>query len=142
MKLLKNVNKILIHCTATNDPRENTMKAIRNLHMLPKTTPVMWAGKVTEGKGFDEVAYHFLVLPKGTSEVGRDLKYQGAHCYGQNEESVSICVAGLDSFGLAQFRELFSLLDMLKDMFDLKDSDIYGHYHFSSKPCPNFMVNL
>lgn len=140
MKLLLEVKKIIIHCSASDHEDDDSLEAIRNLHISPKSTAIEWGKFKTGGKGFEAIGYHFVITKDGVNHVGRIEALQGAHTLGQNHDSIAICLTGDTKFSLAQFRTLLRVLDVLKHKYELKDSDIYGHYKYSSKQCPNFIV--
>ena len=142
MNRLENVNKIIIHCSASDHPNDDSLQAITDLHMGNKSSIITWAKRMINGRGFEAVGYHYIITKDGKNFKGRGLEFQGAHCYGQNEHSIGICLTGLENFTLAQYRTLLNLIDTLKHRYNLENGDVYGHYHFSKKSCPNFIVNL
>jgi len=62
----------------------------------------------------------------------------GAHCYGQNKESIGICLTGQHEFSSDQYVSLQRLVTELRWLFG--DIEINGHRDFSDKTCPNFEV--
>jgi len=123
-------------------PEDDRVESILELHITPKSNDVAWNGQTVAGRGFSAIGYHHIITKDGRCWPCRSEELQGAHCYGQNEHSIGICLTGKDRFTLAQFRTLLDKLEVLKEKYNLKDSDIYGHYAFSDKTCPNFNVNL
>ena len=89
-------------------------------------------------RGWNGIGYHFVILPDGTVECGRDWKEVGAHCKGENRVSIGTCLIGKDTFTSAQMKALAELDKHLKLMFP--NMKTYGHRDFSHKPCPNFNV--
>ena len=142
MKRLNEVNKIILHCSASDNPQDDSLDAIRRLHITPKMHDVPWNGQLIAGRGFSAIGYHWIITKDGKCWAGRNCKWQGAHTLGHNHDSLGICLTGNKQFSLAQYRKLFWLLEILKEKHELADSKIYGHYAFSRKPCPNFIVNL
>ena len=115
MRKLKEVNKIILHCSASDKPEDGTLDAIRRLHITPKSHDVPWNGELVAGRGFSAVGYHWIITTDGRCWAGRNSKFQGAHCLGHNPDSISICLTGNRHFSLAQYRKLFWLLDILKE---------------------------
>jgi len=143
MRLISRVNKIIVHCSASDAPADDSIGAISALHITPVSHDVRWNGRLIAGRGFDRIGYHYVITKDGRMHKGRNEMYWGAHCYGQNHDSIAICLTGNTRFTLAQFKSFFDLIDILKLKHDLKNSDIYGHYAFNSnKTCPNFGANL
>lgn len=84
---MRNIDTILIHCSATPAGRDFTVADIDRWH---------------RSRGFDSVGYHYIVYRDGTYVRGRRDDAVGAHCpqEGMNRHSLSICyIGGLDSRG-------------------------------------------
>lgn len=84
---MRNIDTILIHCSATPAGRDFTVADIDRWH---------------RSRGFDSVGYHYIVYRDGTYVRGRRDDAVGAHCpqEGMNRRSLSICyIGGLDSRG-------------------------------------------
>lgn len=62
----------------------------------------------------DAVGYHYVIYLDGTVETGRHLDEVGAHVYGNNKNSIGICMLGTDKFTPAQYDALASLVDSLQ----------------------------
>ncbi len=80
MRLL---NTIAVHCTATQEGKENTVDTIRGWH---------------KQLGWSDVGYHFIVHLDGKVSTGRPLDKVGAHVAGHNTGSIGISYIG----GVAQ----------------------------------------
>ena len=77
------VNKIILHCSDSDYPHQDAE----------------WIDKIhREEKGWDMIGYHFFITFDGAIQQGRDLQMIGAHCYGHNQDSVGICLAGRKKF--------------------------------------------
>lgn len=129
---MRYINKIIVHCTATEEGRSFTIEDVKRWHTLPP--PV--------GKGWRDVGYHYLVLLDGTVQRGRAISQPGAHCYGQNAHSIGVCYVGglrdgkpADTRTDAQRRALLKLLANLTTMYRCH---IFGHNDFAQKDCPGF----
>lgn len=47
-----------------------------------------------EERGWADIGYHYVIRYDGSVERGRDIRYQGAHVFGINGESVGVCFSG------------------------------------------------
>jgi N-acetylmuramoyl-L-alanine amidase len=104
---MKNVDKVIVHCTATPEGRHTTVEDVRRWHL--------------------------------------DRGIQGAHCRGQNENSIGIAYVG--GINKVNFKpkdtrteeQKEALVDML-EFFKIAHPEavIYGHRDFASKACPSF----
>lgn len=128
----RKINKIIIHCSATKEGVNVTPSQIKEWHLA---------------RGFKAIGYHFVITLDGRTHVGRSLSQVGAHCKGQNKNSIGICyVGGLDNNGKpkdtrteAQKNSLSRLLNELKQSFP--KATIHGHNEFANKACPCFDVS-
>lgn len=121
---MRDINLIVIHCSATKEGVDYDVAEIRKWHV--------------EQRKFKDIGYHFLIHLDGTIERGRPWDQPGAHAKGYNNNSVGICyVGGLDSKGkakdtrtVAQIHSLRASVQMLKAQFPLIDS--VGHRDLST----------
>lgn len=133
---MREINKIIIHCSATKPEQNIGVNNIRKWHTDP----------VPQGNGWRDVGYHYVIKLDGTLEKGRDIHETGAHAYGYNTNSIGICLAGgVDKFNnpkqnytANQYYSLKKLLDVLCVTFP--NADIIGHNDVSNKACPVFNV--
>lgn len=91
-------------------------------------------------RGWDGIGYHYVICRDGTIEAGRNVRKKGAHCFGQNSKSIGICLIGVDKFENIQLKTLKYFIKLICKTQNIRETEIYGHYHFSSKTCPNFNV--
>lgn len=97
-----------------------------------------------EGRGYGDIGYHFLIDPTGRIWQGRDLKFQGAHASGANNEgNVGICLLGNFTTGRdgqeptdAQLRSLQTLLRQVCQQHRLPAREIHTHREFRPTSCP------
>lgn len=128
---MRNINLILIHCSATKEGQNFKAKDIDKWH---------------KERGFKKIGYHYVIDLDGTIEKGREDSEIGAHCTGKNRNSIGICyVGGLDSKGnpkdtrtKEQKEALWELLRQL--LIKYPKATIHGHNEFSNKACPCFNV--
>jgi len=130
---MRKIDKAIIHCS---DSPYGNAELINNWHI--------------KGNGWPEIGYHYVILNgylKNTSnfeerldglmETARDIRWAGAHVYGQNARSIGICLVGRDSFSKQQIKSLKKLLADLDERFRFGD-EIYYHRDFDKKKtCPN-----
>ena len=126
---MRNINKIIVHCSATKEGKAFTANDITRWH---------------KQRGFATIGYHYVVLLDGTIQQGRAEMVMGAHCKGHNANSIGICyIGGLDENGKSkdtrtpeQKKALLELLKRLKK--DYPNATIHGHREFANKDCPCF----
>lgn len=126
---MRNIKKIIVHCTATKEGKAFTANDITRWH---------------KDRGFATIGYHYVVLLDGTIQQGRAEMVMGAHCKGHNANSIGICyIGGLDENGKSkdtrtpeQKKSLLELLKRLKK--DYPNATIHGHREFANKDCPCF----
>jgi len=128
------VDTIIVHCTATPFGRDVDANDIDKMHLA------RWGR--TSGIG-----YHYLVKEDGTLEKGRWADNIGAHAKGKNNGSIGIAYSGgLDSnldvvedgLSTKQRETLVTTLKTLKDLYNVKISNIVGHKEIKGvhKACP------
>ncbi|MDE6231432.1 MAG: N-acetylmuramoyl-L-alanine amidase [Muribaculaceae bacterium] len=128
---MREIDKIIIHCTATKAGREVTVEEVTAWH---------------KGRGFRTIGYHYLIGLDGKISAGRPEREVGAHCLGQNGHSIGVCyVGGLDERGQpqdtrteAQKESLRGLVAELRRRYP--GASVHGHREFAAKACPCFDV--
>lgn len=153
---IENVNKIVVHCSATRAGMDIGATDIDKWH---RDEPHNWS----------MIGYHFVIRRDGTLEYGRPLTRQGVHTRGHNQNSWGICMVGGvkqiiidgkaklvadDNFTPAQYATLRTVVMMLKAI--APDAEVLGHRDLSPdrnndgvidkwewvKDCPCFDVRL
>ena len=120
--------KIILHCSASPNGKPVSIDEIRSWHLA---------------RGFRDVGYHLVIDVDGTVSRGRGLNEPGAHCEGENHDSIGICLVGTDRFTRAQFESLRHQLDGLFMNYHSVDPwELRAHHEFPSaarqgKTCPN-----
>ena len=97
-------------------------------------------------EGWDDGGYHYVITLDGCIEKGRDLFKKGAHCAGQNDDSIGICyIGGIlpcgtlgDTRNKAQKDALELLIQSLRVCFPKSDLLVFGHNDYSQKNCPGY----
>lgn len=127
---IKNINTIVIHCSATREDKDYTFDQLTRDHRL---------------RGFTTCGYHIYIRKDGTIHQGRPYHVIGAHAgAGHNTNSIGICYeGGLNSKGKAKDTRtekqkeeiLMSILEVLKEIKiaggDPKHVKIIGHRDLS-----------
>lgn len=129
---MRSIDKIIIHCSATREGCDFTVKDIDAWH---------------RARGFDGIGYHYVIYRDGSVHPGRPVERPGAHCKGHNAHSIGVCyIGGLAADGRtpkdtrtdAQRAALKTLVQQLKAQYPA--ATIHGHNEFAAKACPCFEV--
>jgi len=127
---MREINKIIIHCSATREGENFEVAEIRKWHLA---------------RGFNDIGYHFYIDLYGEIHKGRDISKIGAHCKGHNRNSIGICYCGgveadgktpKDTRYDCQKESLIAVLRTLKAMYP--NAVIHSHNDFANKACPSF----
>lgn len=130
----KDINYIVVHCSATQPSSKCNFGVIRDWHM--------------NDNGWSDIGYHFVIERDGTLVEGRSLDRAGAHVKGHNSESWGIClVGGIDKLGKGEFNFTKEQINTLGNIVALlkrtaPSAEVLGHRDFPgvSKECPCFGV--
>lgn len=128
---MREIKKIIIHCSATPEGKNFTVEDIRRWH---------------KDRGFNDIGYHYVIYLDGSIHKGRDESVVGAHCVGQNTNSIGICYIGgvdknnnpKDTRTDAQKKALRELVAQMKEKYP--NATVHGHNEFANKACPSFNV--
>jgi len=126
---MREVNKIIIHCSATPEGRNVLTETIRGWHL---------------DKGWKDIGYHYVIHLDGSIHKGRLDNVIGAHTSGHNRNSIGICYVGgcdlkmkaKDTRTPQQKESLINLINELKKTH--KTVVVHGHRDFANKACPSF----
>lgn len=127
---MRKIDKIIVHCSATAEGKNFTVADITRWH---------------KAQGWKTIGYHYVVYRDGSVHAGRDESEVGAHCSGQNANSIGVCyIGGVASDGKtpkdtrtdAQKAGLRSIVSKLKAKYP--NATVYGHRDFAAKACPSF----
>ncbi len=131
---MREINKIIVHCSATREGENFEVAEIRKWHLA---------------RGFSDIGYHFYIDLYGEIHKGRDISKIGAHCKGHNRNSIGICYCGgveadgktpKDTRYDCQKESLTAVLRTLKAMYP--NAIIHSHNDFANKACPSFNATL
>lgn len=130
---MRKINKIIVHCSATQEGRDIATSEIRRWHL---------------NRGWRDIGYHFVIQRDGTIDEGRPIEQTGAHTKGHNYDSIGVCyIGGVEAEkkkgkwiakDTRTDEQKDSLVDLLLRLKDCYGGTIYGHNDFSSKSCPCF----
>ena len=127
---MRDINKIIIHCSATREGQAFSVDTIKQRHLA---------------RGWSDVGYHYVVHLDGSISYGRDINKRGAHTKGHNTGSIGICyIGGVETDGKTPKdtrtpEQKESLLELIKVLKKLNSSAIvHGHRDFAAKACPSF----
>lgn len=133
-KTSREIKEIIVHCAATPEGKNFTVKDIDKWH---------------RERGFNCIGYHYVIYLDGSIHNGRDLNKAGAHCTGHNSKSIGVCYIGgvakdgktpKDTRTKEQKESLLLLLRELKAKFP--KAKIHGHREFANKACPSFDASV
>lgn len=129
--------KITVHHSADAEPVEldgtlaasaAAVRSIQRAHVNGKTT------------GYGDIGYHFLIDPSGRVIEGRDLAYQGAHAYGDNNiQNIGVCVLGNfdeDKPTRSALLSLRRVLEHLRKVYAIPRDRVYCHRELRNTVCP------
>ena len=134
---MREINKIILHCSATPEGKDYSVDTIRQWHL---------------DRGWSDIGYHYVVQRDGSIDKGRPEERQGAHVRGHNKDSIGISYIGgveakqkngkwipKDTRTLDQIYALDFLIETLMKKYP--NATLHGHNEFSAKACPSFDVN-
>lgn len=129
---MREINKVILHCSDTIEGAHIDVDTIRQWH---------------KARGWNDIGYHYVIYLDGTIHKGRDLDIVGAHCRGNNKDSIGVCYIGgrsakenkpADTMTAEQELGWLQLWYALKTLFG--NIKLHGHNEFSEKACPSFDV--
>lgn len=135
------IKKIVIHCSSSDNKRDD-VSVMRFLHTRPIDERCKWNEETVNCFGFDDIAYHYIIKKNGYLHRGRDIDTKGAHCYGENHDSIGICLLGEYDFKPMQMLATARLVWSLCKAYGLDPyNHVYPHNKFNRlKTCPNFDI--
>lgn len=130
----REVNKVIIHCTDSPTGRYVDVATIDKWHEARGFKPS------TNGHA---CGYHYLILVDGTIQMGRMESDVGAHCKGQNHDSIGVCLVGRGEYNEDQIIALHFILHQICSGYGLEAKQVFGHYEFdqNGKTCPNMNMD-
>jgi len=129
---MRDLNRIILHCTATEAGQHVDVDTIRRWHT---SSPRNWS----------DIGYHYVIYLDGTIAPGRPVMKKGAHVANENHDSVGIAyVGGLydgepqDTMTAYQDMSFLMLVNSLRTVFG--NLSLHGHNEYANKACPSFDV--
>ncbi len=121
LSLRKATNKIIVH------------------HAAMKSCGVLKIHASHQRQGWTGIGYHYLVRKNGKVYEGRPVNTIGAHCSGENTDSIGICFEGdftTDKMPTKQLKAGQELIAYLTKLYGLSMDDVYRHKDFNATACP------
>lgn len=121
--MLRPISKIMIHHSGSDN---DTFESMKQYHL---------------SIGDLDIAYDYIVEGKEI-KIGRPLTMQGAHCYGHNQDSASICICGDFSHKAPtpqQYTRVVDAIVQIQDIYGRKDFEICGHNKYYATECPGII---
>lgn len=138
MDIIRRIDTIIIHCSATPNGRWNTVEDIDAWHRERgfRRDPRLIGHNQPR---LTSIGYHFVVYTTGAVATGRGLEEVGAHAAGHNAHSIGVCLIGTDKYTLAQWGALAANIAGLQGR--IKAARVIGHHEVNrGKTCPGFDV--
>jgi hypothetical protein len=96
-----------------------------------------------KARGWSGVGYHWVIRRTGVIEPGRSETAIGAHCKGQNTNSLGVCLVGRGKFTPEQIESLLSLFIGIFDRWRIPLDSWRCHNEFDkNKTCPNVKIDV
>ncbi len=115
------VNKVFVHCSASDSLRDDNVATIRKWHLA---------------RGFTDIGYHYYIDKKGIVNLGRSLEKVPAAQEGHNTGSIAICCGGLKDFTPPQMKSLKALCEQINKVYGGLVT-FHGHREVNAnKSCP------
>jgi len=133
---MNNPKKIITHTAVSQ--KWHTTEDVDEWHQ--KRWPGFTSKKFKNRKGMPyHVGYHFVIEWDGKVVQTRGYYEEGAHCIGQNRDSIGVCFMGngdLHTPSTRQKRSWVSLYNRLhKEIPQITAYDIYPHRKWANKTC-------
>jgi peptidoglycan hydrolase-like protein with peptidoglycan-binding domain len=120
----RTVNRVFVHCSASDKPEDDDIEVIRQWHLA---------------RGFDDVGYHFFIHKSGLISSGRPLEKIPSAQESHNIGTIAICLHGykIENFTTAQYNALRKLCAQINTAYFARIS-FHGHCEVADKSCPIF----
>lgn len=131
---MKPIYRITIHHTAMPDDEDGKPTGSVKLKLLK----ILYLHK--HQKNWADIGYHYIIDHNGDIWEGRNIKYQGAHAQGiNNEGNIGVVLIGNYEENYApevQKKALVEFIHYLKEKYKIKSTNIFPHEHFTGTKCP------
>lgn len=124
---MRQIDAIVVHCTAHPDAKSATIgvRSIRVDHV--------------NGRGWNDIGYHYVIRRDGEIECGRMESIQGAHAPPMNATSLGVAWVGLEHPTSEQRTALVKLVRELMLRYGVAIHRVFGHREADpscGKSCP------
>ncbi|MDD1795064.1 peptidoglycan-binding domain-containing protein [Enterovibrio sp. ZSDZ42] len=121
----RDVDKVFIHCSASDSPEHDNLQTLREWHV--------------KKNGWRDIGYHYFIHKDGTCSTCRDIQKTPAAQLGHNTGSIAVCLHGLKKNNFTQ-RQFETLIDMCRVFDNAYNNQLtfHGHCEVSTKTCPVF----
>ena len=129
---MRELKRIIIHCTATPEGKHFDVATIRRWHV--------------KDRGWKDIGYHYVIYLDGSVHEGRPVEQAGAHTSGHNADSIGIVYVGgcdakmkaKDTLNEAQETAMVNLIKALREQHG--ELSLHVHNEYAAKACPSFKV--
>ena len=130
-----NPKRIILHHSKTNDGQVVNWDSIRKYHIV--------------NRQWDDIGYHFgveRINNRYEALIGRMPNIQGAHCRGQNKDSIGIVFVGDFDAKFVPNNQWLLGLELVRSLIDItciRIDQVYGDRDFhKAKTCPGLNFDI
>lgn len=121
-------DRVIVHMSDTPDTLKESKFSAKDID------------KWHRDRGFRMIGYHYYIKRDGTIEPGRPESNQGAHTYGENQNSLGVCYEGKGLPTIYQIASFMELYRRFYASYEINYNNWFGHNEFSKKDCPGFSM--
>lgn len=124
---LHEIDTLVIHHSAS--PNGTRIETIREWHIE---------------RGWDDIGYHRVIELSGQIRDGRDLRFMGAHVYGDNDHTLGICLPGNNKRAGCEWtgRQVDSLRQLVAWTRAINPRiRVVGHNELAETDCPGVVLS-
>jgi len=127
-------SKVIVHCSATPDyVLGNKSFDVIGAHQID-----IWHRTERHWK---MIGYHWVIRRTGVIEPGRPEDMIGAHCEGENSDSLGVCLVGTCKYTPDQIKSLQAIFLACRKRYGIMADKWFTHNHFNThKTCPGFSM--
>jgi hypothetical protein len=129
--------RITVHHSADPNPVELDGTTAKTYEAVREIQKAHMDGQKTH---YGDIGYHFVIDPYGRVLEGRDLEWQGAHAYGDNNiQNIGICLIGnfdQEKPTQAALDALRREIEGLRAKYDIPKDHVLGHRELRHTDCP------
>lgn len=136
----RQINGIVIHCSATSNGQWHNVQEIDRWHQA-RGFKREDAFRQRFNPDLLAIGYHFIIYPNGAAATGRHIDEVGAHAKNFNSKTIGVCLLGLDRFTQSQWETLSDIARLVQKQFP--NARVIGHRDLPKvkKTCPGFDVS-